>query len=396
LGKTLLRRNSHYCLFRQKPKPSCKHRRRARFPPNILHLVEPTHRLVRRFSSSKLHQRARFRTDISVHLRSQRHLVEVEQPKIILTDAAAPKTKPFVVVGIPAFDEENTIARVVMESQKFADAVVVCDDGSNDLTADIAERLGADVVQHEQNSGYGAAIRSLFERARQFGADILVTLDADGQHNPAEIPNVIKPIIAGEADVVIGSRFVEVDGTEEMPLYRRVGAKLITKMVNGSAKNSFSDAQSGFRAYNRDALEELSIVEAGMGASVEILLEASKHYLKIHEVPTTCKYENGDVATSTENPVTHGLSVMMSIVRLIVEERPLTVLGIPGLLCLFAGVFFGVWMLQLYAAIHVIVTNIALASLSFVLIGFFMISTSITLYAISRLSRKMNGKTGVT
>jgi glycosyltransferase involved in cell wall biosynthesis len=105
------------------------------------------------------------------------------------------------------------------------------------LTADIAARLGADVVQHERNSGYGAAIRTLFERAREFDADILVTLDADGQHNPAEIPNVVKPITMGKADVVIGSRFVDANGTVEMPFYRRVGAKLITRMVNGSAKN---------------------------------------------------------------------------------------------------------------------------------------------------------------
>ena len=317
-------------------------------------------------------------------------MVEVERPEIILNNVAVSKTKPFVVVGIPAFNEENSIARVVMEAQKFADAVIVCDDGSTDLTAEIAERLGADVVQHERNSGYGAAIRSLFERAREFGADILVTLDADGQHNPAEIPNVVKPITAGKADVVIGSRFVDVNGTKEMPLYRRMGAKLITKMVNGSSKNGVSDAQSGFRAYNRQAIERLGVFEAGMGASVEILLEASKHDLKICEVPSTCKYENGDVATSTENPVAHGIGVVMSIIRLIVEEKPLTILGIPGILCLFAGVFFGIWMLQLYAFEHQIVTNIALASIAFVLIGFFMISTSITLYAITRIVRKVN------
>lgn len=317
---------------------------------------------------------------------------EVERHEIILNDTAFSTTKPFIVAGIPAFNEEHSIARVVMEAQKFADAVIVCDDGSSDLTAEIAKRMGADVVKHEQNSGYGAAIRSLFERAREFGADVLVTLDADGQHNPAEIPNVVKPIAAGKADVVIASRFADVKGTKEMPLYRQVGAKLITKMVNGSAKNSVRDAQSGFRAYNREALERLSLVEVGMGASVEILLEASRHNLKIYEVPSTCKYNTGDVATSTENPFAHGVGVVMSIIRLIVEEKPLTILGLPGLLCLFAGISFGVWMLQIYAAHQIIVTNIALASIAFVLVSFFILSSAITLYAISRLSRKMNGK----
>jgi len=319
-------------------------------------------------------------------------LVEVERPEIVLSKMAVGKTKPFVVVGIPAFNEENSIAHVVMEAQKFADEVVVCDDGSVDMTAEIAERLGADVVRHEQNLGYGAAIRSLFERAREIGADILVTLDADGQHSPSELPDVVKPISDGEADVVIGSRFVDVNGTKEMPLYRQVGAKLITRMVNGSAKNGVSDAQSGFRAYSREAVNRLSLVEAGMGASIEILLNASRLDLKICEVPCSCKYDNASVATSTENPLTHGVGVVMSIVRLIVEERPLTVLGVPGIVCLLAGIFFGVWMMQIYAAQRVIETNIALASIAFILISFFMLSSAITLYAISRLSRKMNGK----
>jgi glycosyltransferase involved in cell wall biosynthesis len=279
-----------------------------------------------------------------------------------------------------------------LEAQKYASAVVVCDDGSSDLTCEIARRLGADVVRHELNSGYGAAIKSLFERAREFGADVLVTMDGDGQHDPSEIPSVLGPVVDGVADVVIGSRFLDVHGTGEMPSYRRLGAKLITRMVNGSAKNGVSDAQSGFRAYGRRAIERLSVVESGMGASVELLLEASKRRLRICEVPSTCKYRNDEVATSTENPVTHGMGVVMSIIRLIVEEKPLMLLGVPSILFLFAGVSFGVWMLHIYAIEHHIETNVALASLSFIIIGFFMLSTAITLYAISRISRKTNEK----
>jgi glycosyltransferase involved in cell wall biosynthesis len=315
-------------------------------------------------------------------------LVELEDTKTVLTEKSFTEAKPFVVVGIPAYNEENSIARVVLDAQKFADAVLVCDDGSEDLTAKIAERLGADVVRHEGNMGYGAALKSMFERARELEADVLVTLDGDGQHDPSEVPNVLKPIADGVADVVIGSRFMGKQGSVEMPMYRRVGAKLITRMVNGSAKNGVSDAQSGFRAYSRRALDRLRIVESGMGASVEILLEASKQDLKIYEVPSSCKYNKGRVETSTENPVAHGVGVMMSIVRLIVEEKPLMIMGLPGILCLFAGIGFGVWMLQIYASEQHIVTNIALASLAFVIVGFFMLSTAITLYAISRLSKR--------
>ena len=319
-------------------------------------------------------------------------MVEIQETRILIDKVLVNQTTPFVVVGIPVYNEEHSIARIVIEAQKFADAVIVCDDGSSDYTAKIAERLGADVIRHEQNLGYGAAIKSLFERALDFGADVLVTLDGDGQHDASEIPRIVKPIVQGAADVVIGSRFMDAHGTAEMPFYRKIGAKLITKLVNSSAKHGVSDSQSGFRAYNRQALERLSLSEAGMGASVQILLEASKQNLKITEVPSTCKYENGDVSTSTQNPITHGIGVVSSIVRLIVEERPLTALGIPGILCLIAGAVFGVWMLQIYAITRSIVTNIALASLGFTIIGFFMISSSITLYAIARLSKKMNDK----
>jgi glycosyltransferase involved in cell wall biosynthesis len=305
------------------------------------------------------------------------------------------KTEPCVVVGIPAYNEEKTIARVVLNAQKFSDAVVVCDDGSNDFTAEIAKRLGADVVSHERNLGYGAAIKSLFNRARELRADIFVTLDADEQHDANEIPNIVKPIVDGKADVVIGSRFVNNFGTSEMPLYRKVGARLITKMVNGSAKKGVSDSQSGFRAYNRLALRSLRISEAGMGASVEILLDASRHNLKICEVPATCIYQSSDVPTSTKNPLSHGIGVATSILRFIIEEKPLTSLGIPGILCLSAGVILGIWLLQIYAVAHHIVTNIALASVSFILIGFFFLSTAIMLYAIKRFTEKFSKKDSV-
>jgi glycosyltransferase involved in cell wall biosynthesis len=314
--------------------------------------------------------------------------LEVKETNVILDEVSVAGAKPFVVVGIPAFNEATMIAQIVLEAQKYADAVVVCDDGSSDMTGAIAKRLGAYVVRHRRNLGYGASIKSLFKRARELNADVLVTLDADGQHNPDEIPKVVKPIAQGMADLVIGSRFIDTKGSKEMPFYRRFGAQLITKLVNGSSKNGISDAQSGFRAYNRQALERLSPFEDGMGASVEILLKASKQDLKICEVPSSCKYHNGDVATSTEHPLKHGISVIMSIVRFIVEEKPLTALGIPGLLCLFAGLGFGVWMLQIYATEHYIVTNIALASVAFVLIGFFTLSTAITLYAIARIAKK--------
>jgi glycosyltransferase involved in cell wall biosynthesis len=321
-------------------------------------------------------------------------LVLADDSDIVDKNAVANLHKPLVVVGIPAFNEEKTIARVVLGAQKHSHIVVVCDDGSSDLTGEIAERLGAVVVYHEKNLGYGAALQSLFRRASEFKADVLVTLDADGQHNPFEIPQIVKPIEDGVADVVLGSRFMDKNGAAKMPVYRQLGVKVITKLSNGNGKNRVSDSQSGFRAYSKTAVEQLGMVyENGMSASLELIRAANRSGLRVCEVPVSCKYgDDTDVKTSGKNPITHGISLIMSLVRLVVEDRPITYLGIPGITSLALGTVFGVWMLNAYAIEHRIITNIALASIAFIMIGFFLISTAITLYAITRISDKISKK----
>lgn len=216
--------------------------------------------------------------------------MEVESSKEVVELAGA---KPFVVVGVPALNEELSIARVVLEAQKYADRVVVCDDGSSDLTGEIALRLGADVVRHERNLGYGAAVQSLFRRARELGADVLVTLDADGQHDPREVSDVVKPIVEGKADVVVGSRFVDERSAYAMPWYRRAGVKFVTRLTNNGARHGVKDGQSGFRAYSRRSLDSLILFEDGMGVSAEILINARKQGLRICEVSCSCSYDVG-------------------------------------------------------------------------------------------------------
>lgn len=296
----------------------------------------------------------------------------------------------FIIACVPAYNEERTIAQVIIRTMKHVDKVIVCDDGSKDMTGEIAGRLGAEVIYHERNEGYGASLHSLFNRARELDANVTVTLDADGQHNPSEIPLLIEPVLDGKADVVVGSRFLgDSEKRNNVPRYRRVGIKMITGLTDATSKNGVSDAQSGFRAYSQKALENLRLIENGMGISVEVLMEAKKQGLTVVEVPASCNYHDAE-KTSTQNPLRHGISVVMSIVRLVVEDRPLMFLGLPGVFSLLIGVFFGVWMLQTYAVEHKIITNIALASIAFILIGLFAAFTAIMLYAISRLVQKTN------
>ena len=315
----------------------------------------------------------------------------IGESKAIANTVPDVREKPLVVVGIPAYNEEATIARVVLEAQQFADVVLVCDDGSNDMTGEIASRLGADVITHERNLGYGAATKSLLTMARQVDADVLVTLDGDGQHLSQDIPKLLEPILENKADIVLGSRFlVDTDDDKQIPRYRRWGIKTITKLTGAAANHKLNDAQCGFRVYGRKAISELRLAENGMGASVELLLKAKKQGLTVTEISTQCMYKNLE-KTSTKNPLTHAGGVLMSLLRFVIEERPLMALGIPSLIFLFAGAGFGIWMLQIYAIEHRIVTNIALASIGFILIGMFTLFTSITLYAISRHTQK-NGE----
>jgi glycosyltransferase involved in cell wall biosynthesis len=224
----------------------------------------------------------------------------------------------------------------------------------------------------------------LFNKAIKLGADLVVTLDGDGQHNPDELPMLIEPILQGNADMVIGSRFID-ENANDVPRLRRIGIGAITRLTSIASGVKINDAQSGFRVYSKKAIKLLELTEDGMGASTEILLKAYGKDLRIVELPITVRYEGLD--TSTYHPLMHGMSVVTSIIKVVVEEQPLTFLGIPGFICLLVGIFFGVWMLQGYAAEHRIITNIALASIGFILIGTFTIFTAITLYAISRMNK---------
>lgn len=293
-----------------------------------------------------------------------------------------------IIAGIPAYNEEKAIAKVILLAQKHVDMVVVCDDGSSDFTSEIAKRLGAVVIRHERNLGYGSAIKTLLRKAKKMNADVLLTLDADGQHNANEIPSLVQPIIEGKADIVVGSRFIKQNNN--VPTYRRWGIKLLTKLSNsGSGKQRLSDGQSGFRAYSQEAIRKLNPNVSGMGASAEILLKAREKGLGIAEVPVQVNYHG--LETSTHNPVKHGISVLATILRLVVEERPLFYLGIPGAVLLMMGIGFGMWTLHLFTVEKRIVTNVALASLSFTLIGLFAMFTAITLYAIVRLTQRQQG-----
>lgn len=289
-----------------------------------------------------------------------------------------------IVVGIPAFNEEKNIAGIILKLKKITDKIIVCNDGSTDLTGTIAEKMGAIVINHQKNSGYGAAIRSLFIEAKNKDADILVTFDADGQHRVEDIDSVLQPIFKNEADIIIGSRFLD-SKKSDVPTYRKAGIKAITGLANLSTDLKLTDSQSGFRAYNKKILKEITPSEQGMGVSTEILIKASTKGFRIKEVPVTILYD-GD--TSTHHPVSHGVSVILSTMKFVSIEHPLKFYGIPGIVFLAIGLFFAVWTIQIFTATRQIVTNVALIGVGSTLIGTVLILTSIMLFSLVNVVRE--------
>lgn len=289
-----------------------------------------------------------------------------------------------IIVGIPAYNEERHIGSLIARLKKIANNVIVCNDGSSDMTSEIAEKMGAVVINHPKNLGYGAGIRSIFLKARELGADVLVTFDADGQHRIEDIKPVIDPIMKNEADIVIGSRFNE-SGYSHVPQYRKLGIKALTKLTNLSMDEKISDSQSGFRAYNKKVLDEIAPSEYGMGVSTEILIKANKHGFKIAEVPITILYEED---TSTHNAVSHGASVFMSTIKFTSIEHPLKFYGIPGIIFLIIGFSFMLWAIQEYAISRDLITNVALIAVGSILIGAILTVTAIILYSMVNLVRE--------
>ena len=291
-----------------------------------------------------------------------------------------------ITVGIPAYNEEKNIAKIIVKLKKIADKIIVCNDGSTDLTSEIAENLGAIVINHTKNRGYGSGIKSILEKSKEIGSELLVTFDGDGQHRVEDIKKIIEPIEKNEIDLVIGSRFLNEE--QEIPQYRKLGIKLITKITNANLKEKITDSQSGFRAYSKEVISKLKTSDMGMGVSTEILIKASSLNFKIGEVPITILYDGN---TSTHNPVSHGTSVLLSTIKYTSIEHPLKFYGIPSLIFFVIGLTFTFLSIQYYTEIGRLSTNLTLIGAGTILISVILIITTILLYSLVSVVRE--GKT---
>ncbi len=232
-----------------------------------------------------------------------------------------------------------------METLGFRLETCVIDDGSTDRTAEAARAAGGDdILAHKLNRGLGAAVRSGMIQARARGAAIVVKLDADGQHDPADIPDLIAPILAEEADVVYGDRFARI--TWSMPLIRRVGNKVFRALMRWLTSWDIRDSQPGMFAVN-DSYLELCFIPGDYNYTQQILIDAYHKGMRFAQVPISFRArESGESFVSLRYP----FKVLPQILIALVSVRPLRVfMPLAGLLLAVAGFVFAaelaMWLL---------------------------------------------------
>ena len=286
-----------------------------------------------------------------------------------------------IIAILPAFNEEISIGSMVLHARDHAERVIVVDDGSSDRTAEIAAFAGAEVIRHTKNMGKGVALKTGFDLAGQNGAKVIVTMDTDGQHDPEEIPKLVAPILQGEADMVNGSRYMN-GKDRNTPFYRRIGQNVLDKATNFNSGLQITDTQSGFRAFAKHTLPVFRFKSNGLAIESEMLKDASNAGLMIKEVEIGVRY---DVDCSSENPVAHGLRVLLKILEDIELNRPLYYFTAPGIVFSIIGLAIGMKFLQDFYLGKGLTFGPTLFMIILTLIGLFMAFTGIILHSMGRL-----------
>jgi len=282
-----------------------------------------------------------------------------------------------VLAGIAAYNEARYVGSIVLQARQYVDEVIVVDDGSTDNTAGVAQLAGAAVIRHDKNRGKGAAIQTILAEARKRNPDVLVLLDADAQHDPTEIPVLIKPVSQG-FDLVIGSREAQEGKT---PLYRRIGKQVIFRSSRIASKTNIYDSESGFRALSPKAINELELKANGFAVESEMITLAADKNLKITEVPISNIYTKDG---STLHPIRHGIDVLSRIIAMISERRPLFVFGVVGGIFLVIGLIFGFRVIDIAATTGSLAIGSAVLTALFIIAGILSVFTGIILNALAR------------
>ena len=284
-----------------------------------------------------------------------------------------------VVVILPAFNEERFIGSIVLSLKRFPVKIIVVDDGSTDNTAEIATAAGANTFHLMKNQGKGAALNLGFKKAREFSPDAVVTIDADGQHLPEELPLLLEPILKQQADICIGSRYLK--DTSNTPKHRRLGHKFFNLATSLPSGIFVSDSQSGYRAFSPRALEHLEFSSSGFSVESEMQFLAKEKGLKVVEVPITIRYMD----KPKRSAFNQGVGVLNGILRLAGNYKPLLFFSIPGLFLLLVGIGWGIVVIERYRQTMQLAVGYTLITLLLSIMGLILITTGISLHSIRAL-----------
>jgi glycosyltransferase involved in cell wall biosynthesis len=290
---------------------------------------------------------------------------------------AAPNAPPPLIMAvIPAHNEDRFIAGVVLKARRYVGHVLVVDDGSTDETAWIAESAGAEVIRQPRNMGKAAALNTGLAIARQRAAAAVILIDGDGQQDPNDMPKLLAPILAGEADIVIGSRFMGVESNT--PRWRVFGQQALTAVTNAASGVALTDSQSGYRALSARALAHMVFKAPGFSVESEMQFIIKEHALTAREVPIIVNYDEAP----KRNPIRHGLQVLNGILRMVGQNRPLFFFGVPGMVALAVGVLIGFSVVSTYNLYSALAVGNALIAITLCILGVFSIFTGVILHTI--------------
>ena len=247
-----------------------------------------------------------------------------------------------LVVIIPAFNEEETIEKTVLSIPRKIMGIdnvqiLVVNDGSTDKTIDYALNGGADkIVSHKTNSGVGAAFMTGVRNAILMNADIVIAVDADSQFDSRQIPELLVPILNHQADVVIGSRFL--NGTpKNIPKIKLIGNKIFSRLVSWVVGQKFTDTQTGFRAYSKEALLQITVVN-DFTYTQEALIDLKFKRLKIVELPVSVKYDDNRKSRVVKSIFKYSTRCLSIIIRTLIYHRPGFSFGVVGTVFCIGGI----------------------------------------------------------
>jgi len=246
-----------------------------------------------------------------------------------------------VVIVIPAFNEEKSIGKVVRSIPKLEDMevdILVVDDGSEDNTREEAIKAGAKVISFPGNRGLVNVFNKGLEYALRSGADFILTMDGDGQHDPKEIPKLLKPLLENRADVVIGSRFIR--DYRHPSLLKHFGNMAFSRIISILTSQKITDAQSGFRAFTREVAEKINI-RMGQTYTQQMIIQAAYYKFKIVEVPISVRERIHGRSKLVRNPLSFAYNAWKLLITIIAIYYPIKFFGLFGILLILSGSIIG-------------------------------------------------------